>query len=220
MWQSERTSLMNEMRKLIYEDHDIYEKFQTLEIDLQGWASDSPVFDYVIENHRPKKIIEVGSWKGRSAINMANICKKLGLTTEILCIDTWLGSVENWLDKEQNLIKSKLKNGKPTTYEQFISNVIHYGMTDCITPFPIDSNNAYLILQKYNVKVDFVYIDAGHNYDSVKSDLHNYSKLLAKGGILVGDDWFHPPIRQAVAETLGQVETFSHDKFMWKSNSF
>jgi cephalosporin hydroxylase len=206
---------MKEMRKIIYGNHDIYADFQPLEIDLQGWTSDSPIFDFVIQNFKPQRIIEVGSWKGRSAINMAKICKRLGLNTEILCIDTWLGSVEHWTHEDENLPISKFKNGKPTIYDQFISNVIHTETTEYITPFPIDSINGALVLKKYGIQADFIYIDAGHEYDSVKNDLTNYSKLVKQGGILVGDDWFHPPIKQAVADTLGRVATFSNDKFMW-----
>jgi len=35
------------------------------------------------------------------------------------------------------------------------------------------------------------------------------------GGFLLGDDWFHVPIREAVQDVLGEVQTLSHDKFLW-----
>lgn len=205
------------MRKKIFGDHDIYGNYDPLPMDLQGWASDSPVFSYIIKRYRPQTIIEVGSWKGRSAINMATICKSLGLQTEILCIDTWLASVEHWTHSDPNLPTSKLKNGRPIIYDQFLSNVINCHLTDYITPFPIDSINGALTLEKYGIKADFVYIDAGHEYDSVKADLLNYRRIVKEGGVLVGDDWFHPPIKQAVADSLEGVETFSRDKFIWRN---
>ena len=59
--------------------------------DLQGWGSDHPILAAAIEKLRPKRIVEVGSWKGRSAINMARIVRALGLDCEIVCVDTWLG---------------------------------------------------------------------------------------------------------------------------------
>ena len=46
----------------------------------------------VIADVKPKLIVEVGTWKGASAIYMAKICRKLELNTEIVCIDTWLGT--------------------------------------------------------------------------------------------------------------------------------
>src|SRR5262245_9381175 len=69
-------------------------------VDMQGWGSDKPIFRTAIEAVRPRTIIELGSWKGLSAIHMAGLCRELGLDTEIVCVDTWLGSPENWLDRE------------------------------------------------------------------------------------------------------------------------
>lgn len=207
---------MEKVRTEIYGDHDIYGNYQPLPIDIQGWASDSPVFKQAIEEYRPELIIEVGTWKGKSAIHMANICRDLGLNTEILCIDTWLGSVEHWTHLDPNLPTTSLRNGRPILYDQFISNVIHYGLTEYITPFPIDSVNGALTLKKYGIQADIIYIDAGHEYDSVISDLINFSALVKPGGILIGDDWFHQPIKNAVADSLGEVETFSQDKFIWR----
>ena len=44
---------------------------------IQGWNSNNPAFRELIEKKRPKVIIEVGTWLGASAINMAAICKEL-----------------------------------------------------------------------------------------------------------------------------------------------
>ena len=74
-------------------------------------------------------IIEVGSWKGGSAINMAGILKKNKINAKILCIDTWLGSLEMWKakgHKEVGFWYDSLMhdNGYPGLYYQFLYNVI------------------------------------------------------------------------------------------------
>ena len=51
--------------------------------------------------------------------------------------------------------------------------------------------------------------------NSVRMDLDLYKDLVRPGGHMLGDDWFHPPIKQAVADSLGEVITKSHDKFLW-----
>jgi hypothetical protein len=81
----------------------------------------------------------------------------------------------------------------------------------------VDSINAALVLAKHEVVADFVYIDAGHDYNSVRMDLILYSGLLRDGGYLLGDDWFHEPIQRAAYETFGQdkIITKAHDKFLW-----
>lgn len=56
--------------------------------DASGWGSDSPAFGELIAERRPRRIIEIGTWKGGSALEMATHLEKAGLKTEIICVDT------------------------------------------------------------------------------------------------------------------------------------
>lgn len=59
------------------------------------------------------------------------------------------------------------------------------------------SNKAHKKIPK---KLDFIYIDANHNYKFVKKDMENYYPLLKKDGILAGHDigpLVHPDILSA-----------------------
>jgi len=203
------------VRNKIFKGHDPYAGFQPIGFDLQGWASTSPCFEESIKELQPKLIVEVGTWKGASAVHMARICKKYYTDFEIVCIDTFLGSVEHWTSVDPNLPASRYRNGRPNIYDQYLSNVVITKMQDHITPFPIDSINGGLTLEKLGVQADLVYIDAGHEYQSVRMDLDLYKNIVRSGGHMLGDDWFHPPIKKAVADSLGEVITKSHDKFLW-----
>jgi len=207
---------MKEIRKKIYGDHDPYENLELLDVDIQGWASTSFVFAEIIEAIQPRLIIEVGTWKGGSAIHMAKTCLKYYDDFEIVCIDTFLGSVEHWVD-QKDLLHKGVKNGRPIIYEQFMSNVVHSNLQDYITPLPVDSINAHEILTKLDVQADLIYIDAGHDYLSVRVDLGYYPDHLRNGGYLLGDDWFHEPIKRAAYDTYGRdkVIELSRDKFLW-----
>src|SRR5690606_6142041 len=66
--------------------------------DTSGWGSDSRAFGELVEELRPQLILEVGTWKGGSALNLASHVQRLDLDTEIVCIDTWLGALEMWTD--------------------------------------------------------------------------------------------------------------------------
>lgn len=206
---------MEKLRKIIHENHDPYAGYIPRNLDTQGWNSTSAAFEQCIEKINPKLIIEVGTWKGCSAIHMAQTCLKHYNDFEIVCIDTFLGSVEHWTIMREYLPPELRIHGRAHLYEQFITNVIHTNLTEYITPFPIDSINAALSLKHWNVQADLIYIDAGHEYDSVFADLSHYKDLVRPGGYLLGDDWFHAPIRAAVEDTLGSVLTLSHDKFLW-----
>lgn len=161
-----------------------------IEPDLQGWRSDSYILTDAIERLRPALVLEIGSWKGRSAVNMARRCKELGLATEIVCIDTWLGCKEHWLRRDAEHYGSlKLKNGFPMLYWTFLRNVVEHDVQDVITPLPLPSDTAYYVLKNSNVTADMIYIDGAHEYDSVTRDLTLYWELLSDDGILVGDDY-------------------------------
>lgn len=162
-----------------------------VEEDLQGWRSDNYILTDAIEKVRPALILEIGSWKGRSAINMAKRCKALGLATEVVCIDTWLGCKEHWLRKDDpdHYDSLRIKNGFPGLYWTFLKNVVENGMQDVITPMPLPSDTAYHILKSLKVAPEMIYIDGAHEYDSVTRDLTLYWDLLKEGGLLIGDDY-------------------------------
>lgn len=206
---------MEEIRKKIYKEYDPYLGLKILPEDKQGWASDSAVFEGIITELQPKVIVEVGTWKGASAIHMAKMCLKHYDDFEIVCIDTFLGSVEHWTGQQDLLMKDAV-NGRPAIYEQFLSNVVNNGLIKYITPLPVDSINGAEILKALDVVADLVYIDAGHDYNSVRVDLFVYSQILREGGYMLGDDWFHEPIKKAAYDALGEDKVIDKgDKFLW-----
>jgi hypothetical protein len=162
-----------------------------VEPDRQGWGSDHPVLRELIDKLRPTTIAEVGVWKGRCALNMVKYCRDLDLHTEVICIDTWLGSPEHWLRREnRNFYRSlKVKHGLPQIYWTFMRNVVEENAQKFITPMPMPSAVAFYVLKHLNVSLDLVHVDAGHDYESVMGDLGRYWSLLRPGGILVGDDY-------------------------------
>lgn len=48
--------------------------------------------------------------------------------------------------------------------------------------------------------LDFVYIDAAHDYDSVKSDIETWIVKIKPGGMMAGDDYKWPGLSRAVGE--------------------
>ncbi len=182
---------------------EIYNNLENiLPEDLQGWNGNSNFFHILIDEIKPELIIEVGTWKGQSAINMANYCRNINLQTEILCVDTWLGALEFWDNlKETDNRNLLLKNGYPQIYYQFLSNVIHQEVQDYITPFPTTSLIGARYFKRHNISSKLIYIDASHDYEDVLIDLQEYYDLLQPGGVMFGDDYIAwEGVRQAVDE--------------------
>jgi len=168
-------------------------------LDLQGWGSTDAIFEELIIEIKPNIIVEVGTWKGASAIHMAEMVKKHNLNTKIYCIDTWLGAEEFWTSAkgtpERNLF---LKNGYPSIYYRFLSNVFHTKNENIIIPIPNTSHIGAVILKYYNIKPDLIYIDGSHLYGDVLSDLNDYYGLLDNGKIIFGDDLNWESVSKAV----------------------
>lgn len=55
-----------------------------------------------------------------------------------------------------------------------------------------------------DVSLDFVFIDASHDYDSVMKDLRAWDPKIKKGGIMCGHDIEIPGVRKAVLESYGE----------------
>lgn len=191
--------------------------FKTLEVethqlDTQGWVDGG--FDHVFSSiisqkfpNRPITIIEVGSWKGASAIRMLDVCKRNGTTPKLICVDTWLGSPEFYTP--EGLSDPTRGECLDTVFDVFKKNIKTLGYHDSVAPLRLSSIQAADVLEKYGVKADIIYIDAAHEYEPVLSDIKAYARLLAPGGIMFGDDYTqHWP---------GVIHAVNHYTFTTKS---
>jgi hypothetical protein len=182
---------------------DPYQDFRYGEIpfDDQGWGSKSPAFGTLVERVKPSLIIEVGTWKGGSALEMAAHLDRLGLQhSKILCVDTWLGALEMWGDQTDadRFGSLALKHGYPQLYYQFLANVCHKGAQGRIIPFPLPSITAAQWLSLRGVRAELIYVDGSHEEEDVFGDLLDYWDLLSPAGILFGDDYSWTGVKMAV----------------------
>jgi len=165
--------------------------------DMQGWGSDHQFFRVIIEKIRPSVIVEVGTWKGGSAINMARLARECNLDTEIVCVDTWLGSSEHVLDRTAIHDSLRYINGYPSLYYTFLTNVVKSGFQDYITPLPISSESAAVVLGQLGVSAKLIYIDAAHQFDPAYRDISEFWKLLDADGIMLCDDYGYSDVTAA-----------------------
>jgi predicted O-methyltransferase YrrM len=185
---------MQKIRQLLHDvDPYVGLKIVNYKPDLQGWDSTHPIFANLIRELKPQLILEVGTWKGASALHMAQLLLQSGLLdAEICCVDTWLGALEFWLwshddaDRYQSL---KMVHGFPTVYYTFLRNVAAHGATNFITPFPTTSAIAARFFEHHKILFDLIYIDGSHDYPDVSADIRAYWRLTRPGGVLFGDDY-------------------------------
>ncbi len=83
-----------------------------------------------------------------------------------------------------------------TSYHQFMSNVIHKGLQNVITPLPLTGVAGAKLFEHYKISPAVIYIDGDHEYESVLFDLRLWMRQLAAGGVLIGDDYSWPGVKR------------------------
>ena len=183
-------------------------------VNIQGWNSQSEALKCALERTKPESIVEVGSWLGASAIYMSTLTK-----TPIICVDTFLGSNEVlWRD---NVVQNVVQNFD-RIYKQFCVNITSKELNKQIVPLPMTSSSAAELMSAHNIKVDMVYIDAGHREREVYADLQDWWPLTNK--VIVGDDYnaSWPGVIGAVhrfaEENNLQLEVIDSKFILWKDS--
>ncbi len=129
-------------------------------------------------------IAEIGCWKGRSTRAMADNTEAI-----VYAVDTWRGTAQDPHFKE--LI------GKPEEYlmEIFLENMGDHCSEPHwhVRPCPHEDASTYFAKYLgggcYNRKFDMVFIDAAHDYASVRADILAWKPLLVPGGLMCGHDF-------------------------------
>ncbi len=203
---------------------NIYEgfAFENYPLDASGWGGESNAFSELIDELKPELVIEVGTWKGASALTIADSLAKQG-SGSILCIDTWLGALEFWQDQSdaERFQSLNCKHGYPSVYYQFLANVCHRGHQARVIPLPMTSSSAAMWLMRFSISADLIYVDASHEEEDVYQDLVDYFELTNPGGVIFGDDWTWSGVRAAVerfaAENHLKIEHL-HDKWLLRKH--
>lgn len=153
---------------------------------IKGWGSNGPVFTNLITKHHPKTIIEIGTFLGASAIHMAELTQKLGLDTQILCVDDfrgWPGFLARFKD-----INSL--NGDVLLLYQFMQNVVYSNVTGSVIFVPFSTGSVLEKFCEWGIFGDLIEIDAGHDFHSAWADVNRAYKILRPGGVIFGHDYF------------------------------
>lgn len=152
---------------------------------IDGWMTDQEREFLYVNASRYCDVVEVGSWKGRST-------RELLLSgAQVYAVDHWKGcpEIEHMVDG--------------TEYEQFIMNVggfknlrvVKKPSLEAVKDFCGNGNG----LPK---SVDMVFIDAGHDYESVKADIKAWSPKAKR--MICGHDYSieFPGVVRAVHEAF------------------
>ena len=169
-----------------------------------------------IEIHKPQNFLEVGVFQG---VTSRNVCEKL---YEIHKENFLFYGIDVFEDTDANFDKHE-----KTTKHNRLSNPLKHLIFNIILKknlFSIESIYGFLKKFKKNVKlykgfsdtellkidmskVDMVFLDGGHSYETVKNDLSLILKSIKKDKIIICDDYDQLAygVKKAVDELTNHV---------------
>ena len=158
---------------------------------IDGWFNFQNIYSLVVRKFNDgSKFVEVGTWKGRSAIYMAVEIINSGKKIKFDCVDNWEYVNGLQYDLNKSLFGSDI-------YQEFLSNISP--VSHVINPVKSISWDAATMYE--DESLDFIFIDAAHDYNSVRKDILAWFPKLKKGGIIAGHDYTtHEGVKSAVDE--------------------
>jgi predicted O-methyltransferase YrrM len=147
---------------------------------IPGWGEIGPYYQSVAESMpEDATLVEIGVWQGRSSIYMAEALKEIGKPAKFYLVDSFDGG--------------KLLADIAATLEKPLLSILRdhiaaAGVVDQITAI-IDKSSINASQQFADQSIDFAFIDADHDYASVRQDLTAWWPKIKPGGILAGHDY-------------------------------
>lgn len=168
---------------------------------IEGWFDerDARFYTYQVQRAPARaRFVEIGSWKGRSSYCLADEIRRSGKAIEFWCVDTWEGS-------EEHRDAGSVTGG--TLFDEFLANVAP--VRDYLEPLRATSVEAAARFDDHSL--DFVFIDAAHDYDNVRADIEAWRPKVRPNGVLAGHDYCRawPGVVRAVeAAFRGRARVF------------
>lgn len=143
----------------------------------------------------PVHYVEIGSWRGRSTAYMAVEIANSNKNIRFDAVDTWAGSQ----DEPEHQNDPAVVND--TLYNEFLANL--KPVEQYVNPVRMTSLAAAAIYADNSL--DFVFIDAQHDYDSVRADILAWWPKVKLGGIIAGHDYNTGPDENGVDYGVGRA---------------
>lgn len=143
----------------------------------------SSFWGYSSTEHKNRpKVLQIGCAQGGDAVSIANVLKLPMINGELHIVDWFKGNLTVNKSEEWSYNENNVNSWKSHLWDQ----AKKFKVDDIITVYEGDSRNILPSLN--NEYYDIIFIDGGHEYNIVKSDIEHGFKKLKKGGIIVLDD--------------------------------
>ena len=162
-----------------------------------------------IAQKKPKTFLEVGVFHGVTARNVCELLFSIhGNDFKYIGLDLFQESDEN---KDEVIPNTKFKNPLKNIYFNYIKKQNPYSIEaveDLLKKFKnnvsLIKGNSNIILEKIDMsKIEYVFLDGGHDYSTVMNDLSSCSEVIQNNGVILCDDYdlsYAPGVKRAIDE--------------------
>ena len=163
---------------------------------------------------KPKNFLEIGVFHG---VTSRNVCELLysfhGNDFKFTGIDLFVN--DETLLKDEYIPKIKFSNPLKTIYYKYIIRLDPYSVDSILRLLKkfqknvnIIKGNSNKVLKEINVdKFDYVFLDGGHKYETVKKDLENLTQIVNNNGTILCDDYdlsYAPGVKKAIEDFVSE----------------
>ena len=163
-----------------------------------------------IQSKKPRVFLEVGVFHGVTARNVCELLNSIhGNDFKYIGLDLFNKSQEN---VNEIIPNTKFNNPFKTIYFNYIKRKDPYSLEavkDLLKKFKNNitllKGNSNIILKGIDMsKINYVFLDGGHDYSTVMNDLENCSEIIKNDGTILCDDYdlsYAPGVKKAIDET-------------------
>ena len=164
-----------------------------------------------IAKKKPKIFLEVGVFHGVTARNVCELLHNIhGKEFKYIGLDLFEESHEN---KDEIIPNTKFSNPLKTIFFKYVKRQNPYSLEavkDLLNKFKdnihLIKGNSNKILNEIDMKkIDYVFLDGGHEYNTVKNDLECCKEVILGDGVVLCDDYdlsYAPGVKKAIDEFI------------------
>ncbi|MBS3967994.1 MAG: class I SAM-dependent methyltransferase [Truepera sp.] len=152
-------------------------KSMLLEADLLDsgagpWVGHIPFAFWIIEQLRPRILVELGTYYGQSYFSLCQSVRANGLSTKCYAVDTWQGDEHGGFYGEEVFAHVEARNQRE--YHAF-SRLLRMRFDDALSSFSDGT-------------IDLLHIDGLHTYEAVRHDFESWLPKLSSRGVVLFHD--------------------------------
>jgi len=164
-----------------------------------------------IASKKPKTFLEIGVFHGVTARNVCELLYSIHKENfKYIGLDLFGETIEN---ADEIIPNTKFNNPLKKIYFEYILRKDPYSIeavSDLLNKFDqnvhLIKGNSNKLLKKIDMtKIDYVFLDGGHAYETVKNDLYYSKAVLNNNGTILCDDYNlsqAPGVKKAIDEFI------------------